>query len=134
MQKKAAIGEIAACTQAPGSRPDAAPRWNLHGLAAVGNGQAACGFSVVCAAGAAAGAGADADADLAAGAFAAFFAPPLDFFAAFLAPPLDFFAVAFFAVVFLAAFFFAGIPVTSLPLKMSASRPGPLEQPPLAAG
>jgi len=45
-----------------------------------------------------------------------------------------FFLVAFFAVVFLAAFFFAGIPVTSLPQKMSEALCELSEQPPLAAG
>src|SRR5689334_22437095 len=64
-----------------------------QGLEAVGNGQAACGFSVVCAAGA--GDAAGAAAGLAAGALAAFFAGA--FFAAFFARAFAaFFAGAFF--------------------------------------
>src|SRR4051812_11461788 len=68
----------------PPSGRQAPVRWGPQGLEAVGNGQAACGFSVVCAAGA--GAAAGAAAGLAAGALAAFFAGA--FFAAFFAGAL----------------------------------------------
>ena len=81
----------------------------VYGLLEVGNGQAACGFSVVCAAGAAV-----VDAALAAGAFAAFFAA--GFLAAFLAA--GFLAAGFLA----AAAFLAGAAFVAATSVCSAGR------------